>query len=258
MPHVTNLVLALNFKADALDMSGLHLPTLIAIDITVIHAPLGVIRFVARHSELVRLHLRFLWSFPVRKLLGRPTGSPTEEGARLPLIEHLHIYDIHPFKFLKNCIKPSVQIRRLDLHSQTESAIFKDEFYDFLKSFTALMELSFGICIRYGYGNVKTLSVSSLRKFLGTCNDHKSLRAMHISDVLCRQLDTCDIETIKPFPPSLQYISWGHRRDKATYRILGDAEFQAARAVVCEVLPSPHEIMYDWTGENTLRHLFID
>ncbi|KLO09510.1 hypothetical protein SCHPADRAFT_931097, partial [Schizopora paradoxa] len=122
MEHLTHLVLSLR-KAEfdpGFEMTDLHFPALIAIDISASTAPRGLIRFTANHPNLVRLHLHFkestgqgqfrpqhlpmLRALKLREensgtfatFLGRPSESVEHAFARRPHIEHFFIYTAIP------------------------------------------------------------------------------------------------------------------------------------------------------------------
>ncbi|KLO09526.1 hypothetical protein SCHPADRAFT_1000206 [Schizopora paradoxa] len=285
MRHLTNLVLSIHgFKAGILNMSNLHFPTLIAIDISASTAPLGLTQFVASHSELLHLHLSFGESFvpgpflpqdlpKLRALkfsvennrmfatfLGRSHSESAEETcARRPNIQHISIDNLAYFQFLKDCINPfGAQLRRLDLRCWDDQPVFRGEFYKMLKSFTALVELSMTIRGRRDIGakNVIIQSISELQNLLRSLKDCASLRAIHLRDMVSKPLDVSDLKNLQLVPPSLQFISWESRDGKTTFRIIHNTETRSAHAVACEVPPPPHDVVYDWTSKNTLRHLF--
>ncbi|KLO09527.1 hypothetical protein SCHPADRAFT_931108 [Schizopora paradoxa] len=287
MRHLTNLVLTIHdCKAWMLDMSDLHFPKLIAIDISVTRsfALTGVIRFVACHTELLRLRLSFERPFvresflpqdlpklralefkvglnhPFDTFFGRGQSESAEEiCARRPDIVHLSIVNLVSFQFLKDYVSPfGRQLQRLDLRSCDEQPVIGSEFYEMLKSFSALVELSITIHGRRDTGaqNVVVQSISEVQNLLRALKDCASLRAMHLSDALAKPLDVSDLKSLQPVPPSLRYISWGNIDGETTFRIVHNTETRSAHAVVCEVSPPPHDIVYDWTSKNTFRHLF--
>ncbi|KLO09508.1 hypothetical protein SCHPADRAFT_931095 [Schizopora paradoxa] len=285
MGHLTNLVLTIhNLKAGILNMSNIHFPALIAIDISASIAPLGLTRFVASHTELLRLHLSFGESFvpgpflpqdlpKLRALkfrvennrmfstfLGKRQSESAEETCtRRPNIEHISIENLAYFQFLRDCINPfGAQLRRLDLHCWDDRPVFRGEFYKMLKSFSALVELSIMIKGRWDIGakNVIIQSISELQNLLRSLKDCASLRAMHLSDAASKPLEVSDLKNLQPVPPSLRFVSWENRDGKTTFRIVHNTESQSAHAVIYEVPPLPHNIVYDWTSRNTFRHLF--
>ncbi|KLO09521.1 hypothetical protein SCHPADRAFT_561853 [Schizopora paradoxa] len=286
MQHLTNLVLSIRKKESALyGMNYLRFPALVALDISATVAPNRLIEFIANHPGIVRLHLHFLESsatnpfephhLPMLRalklrventgtfasFLGTPAESAEHAFARRPHIEHFSIYNLRSFQFLKDHIKPfRRQLRRLDLQVWDERPIFKGEFYELLESFTALEELSMTIVGREDLGTkrMKVQSIYELKCLLRSLKECASFRALHLHDAGAKMLNTSDLQGIDPVPPPLQYISWGYRDGKTTYRIIHNTESQSAYAIVYEVSPPPHEIVYDWTSRNTFRHLFVD
>lgn len=190
MRHLTNLVLSLrDFKAGILNMTNLHFPALVSIDIIAHTAPLGLTRFVAKHSELLHLHLNFGESFvpgpfqaqdlpqlqalkmsmdssrTFATFLGKRSESAEVTCARRPSLEHLHIYLFRSIRYLNDYILCfGGQLRRLDLQPYDEKHLFRDEFCNFLKSFTALVELSITLPPRIldSPGRASVLSISQL------------------------------------------------------------------------------------------------
>ncbi|KLO09529.1 hypothetical protein SCHPADRAFT_562038 [Schizopora paradoxa] len=183
MPHLTNLVLSLGrFTAEVLDMTDLHFPALTSIDMTGDTAPLGLIRFVAGHSGILCLHLHFVRSAggepflpqdlpKLRALKWKMNDSSIFMAflgrlacTRRPHIDHLFVYNLLAISLLKHKSMPFCgQIRRLDLQLYDEKLIFKDEFCNSLRSFTALVELS--ITITSKNGRFRAQSIGNLLSF---------------------------------------------------------------------------------------------
>ncbi|KLO09511.1 hypothetical protein SCHPADRAFT_561630 [Schizopora paradoxa] len=129
-----------------------------------------------------------------------------------------------------------------------------------LGSFTALVELSITIAGKPNTGTkrAKVQSIYELQCLFRSLKGCTSLRALHLDDAGSNMLDTSELQNLQHVPPSLQFISWGSRDGKKTFRIIRDSASQSAHAVAYEVSPPPHEIVYDWTSKNTFRHLFDD
>ncbi|KLO09504.1 hypothetical protein SCHPADRAFT_943563 [Schizopora paradoxa] len=287
MSRLTNLVLSFrNFQAGVFDIRNLQLPLLIACDITCDSEPLGLglTEFVKNHSGLFRLHLSFIESvtpeFPspflpekISKIQNlklsadnsltigtwlREWGESTEE-ARVwrPQLEHFSIGKLRSLAFLDYYVKPfGAQLRRLDLEIRNEGAVINDDFYNLLTLFTALIELSITTNAPPSSTMLVIQASSHLRKTLRACKDCTSLRAMHFYDKPAQSLEPYHLKNLHPVPPSLQFISWGNWRGTTTFRIIHDRVSRKARAEECEVPPHPTGIIYDWTSENTFRHLF--
>ena len=130
MSHLTNLVLCLqNFRVGDFSLKYLYLSELIAVDITCDSEPIGLAltEFIAHHTDLLRLHLRFK-SFGVNipaaflphllpklrafKFYAENSWTYTrwligKDGIRQPYLEHLFIEQLRSSSF--NRLEPYIR-----------------------------------------------------------------------------------------------------------------------------------------------------
>lgn len=191
MVQLTNLVIVFSsFRIGNLDVTKLHIPCLVSLDMSGDFSPTGLVTFVVKHTTLHHLHLRFdngyipspfqdhhltglrALMMAVRNtslfgtFLGRRHETAHVRCARRPRLEHLRIHDIDKLYYLNDFIQPfSMQLRRLDLHFLLRLPPFEGGFHSFLSSFRALVELSITLKRR---ADITTVEGPHARTFTAT------------------------------------------------------------------------------------------
>ncbi|KLO09506.1 hypothetical protein SCHPADRAFT_931093 [Schizopora paradoxa] len=294
MQHLTNLVLLLS-KAVTANVRNLLLPELTAIDISSRNSPVGLALFIERHPKLLHVHFCFERPSPVPdggfraqdlpnlRALKLRVGSversifdaffttpdrfpnnSAEIRAHHPQLEHLSVSDFYGLTNFHYRIHPfERQLRRLDLQVQSsENGQLPDGDLSIpLKPFTKLVELSItlgGLHPRAEFGSRRAIekAVAELRNLLRVLRNCTLLKALHFCNPSTQPLSNVELKNLRPLPPSLQYISWGNGFQTTTFHIIHDATSQSAHAEICEVPPTPRDMVYDWTAENTIQHVF--
>ncbi|KLO09523.1 hypothetical protein SCHPADRAFT_561987 [Schizopora paradoxa] len=293
MQHLTNLVLSLHHPSSEITrMAKAYFPALVALDIYTdpnAYSP-ALNLFIANHPGLRRLHLTSVLSFisqpfqtqhfPELRALkfmveeanyanGNglfPFFAPPDLGsaetirARRPRIEHLSIYNLRNIQPISKYTHPYVnQLRRLDLQILDSGQISQEDLITTLGPFTALVEISVildGIHERPGFGRrAIEKSIKELQNYLTSLKNCVPLRAIHLYNPSSQPLSSSDLQNLQPVPPALQYVSWGNRFGTTIFRVIHDSASQSAHVEVCEIPPPPREMVYDWTSENTFRHV---